>query len=164
MSSSLRKAANFIVVISICLFFVFSDWHSAFPYEIHKKRNVPTFLEDIYREIVQLGKDPGYDFFERQFFVGVDDDDTNKDIHCVIMIQEISGIDRMTIQLTYMERVQRKPVIGIARYVKNIKCSFGTEHPDILTCDYSEPEMRALLPDILDSIRNKKKLLQMKHP
>jgi len=129
-----------------------------------RSKDVPAFLRDIYTEVVELGKYPGYDFFERQFFVGEDDDDTNKDLHCLVMIQEISGINRMTIQLTYMERVQRRPVIGIARYVKNIRCSFGTEYPDLMGSDLSEPEMRALLPEILHAIRKKKKLMQMKFP
>ena len=164
MSLSQRKSFERAAGFFLLALFIFSLYPLAFSAAHTKKRDIPAFLKDIYTEVVQLGKYPGYDFFERQFFVGEEEDDTNKDIHCVIMIQDISGSERMTIQLTYMERVQKNPVIGIAREVKNIKCSLSEGNPDLLFSDFSEPEMKDLLPGILQAIRNKKRLLQLKIP
>jgi hypothetical protein len=163
-SFSQRRALNRGAEFFLVVFFIFFLCSLSSLSATAKKRDIPAFLKDIYTEIVQLGKYPGYDFFERQFFVGEDEDDTNKDVHCVIMIQDISGSERMTIQLTYMERVQRDPVIGIAREVRNIKCSFDRGNPDLLLSDFSEPEMNNLLPDILNAIRDKKRLMQLKIP
>jgi len=117
-------------------------------------------LKEIHDEVVLLGKYPGHEFFKREFFVGADDDDTNKDIHVAIVIHETEAEEKMIIQVTYMERTKSNPVVGIAKSVKSIKCSCKENQIDINQCGFSEKELKPILKDILRAIRNKKRLLK----
>jgi len=125
------------------------------------KKDSSVLLKDIYREVLELGKPPGDDFIQRQFFVGEDDDDTNKDIHVFILIQKIDEVEKMTIQITYMQRGKGKPVIQYAKYVKSISCLLAGDKIDIIENDYDEKEIESILPEVLHAIQNKKKLLRI---
>ena len=128
--------------------------------ESSQNRDALKLLKDIHDEVVSLGKYPDQDFFKREFFVGEDDDDTNKDIHVAIVIYETDAEEKMTIQVTYMERTRSQPVVGIAKNVKSIKCTCKKEQIDIKHSGFSEKELKSVLKDILRAIHDKKKLLK----
>lgn len=128
-----------------------------------RNTDVKKLLKEIHDEVVLLGKYPGQDFFKREFFVGDDDDDTNKDIHVAIVIHETDDEEKMTIQVTYMERTKGRPVVGIAKNVRNIKCIYNRgSQISIKHCDFSDKELKSMLKDILRAIHNKKRLLKQK--
>lgn len=103
---------------------------------------------------------PGYDFIKREFFVGEDDDDTNKDIHVVILVQEVDEKEKVTIQVTYMERRRGKPVIGIAKYIKLFSYFVSRGQTEIIRSDFEEKEKEYALSGVLQAIKDKKKLLK----
>ena len=110
-----------------------------------------------------MGPYPGQNFILHEFFAGgPDDDDTNKDLHVVVLIQVVGGLEKMRIQVTYMERTKQDPTIKYAKEVKNISCLVAADRITVQSSDYSEKEMDNLAPDILQAILNKKKLLKDK--
>jgi len=125
------------------------------------KKDSSKVLKEIYREVKELGKFPSENFIKRQFFLGEDDDDTNKDIHVFILIQNIDEKEKITIQATYMRRGKNKPVVAYAKNVRSISCVLEGDKIDIIKSDYDEMERESFLPEVLRSIRNKKKLLKM---
>jgi len=128
-------------------------------FESHEKNDVQKVLKEIHDEVVALGKYPGENFFKREFFVGKDDDDTNKDIHVAIVIHESGEKEKMTIQMTYMKRSQGSPVVGIAKRVKSIKCSCQENQIHINHSGFKDEELKSILKDILRAVHDKKRLL-----
>jgi hypothetical protein len=119
-------------------------------------------LLEIYREVKELGPYPGEDFIRREFFVGKDDDDTNKNTHIVILIQNLEGRERMRLQVTTMEPSRNDPQVKYARAVKNIACVVEGDNVSIGRSDYSERELDRLAADILRAVLDKKKLLKLR--
>ena len=103
---------------------------------------------------------PGCNFIKREFFVGEDDDDTNKDIHVVVLVQEVDEKEKITVQVTYMERKRGRPVVGIARYIKIFSYFVQGDQTDIIKSDYDAKEEALILAGVLQAIKNKKKLLK----
>ena len=124
------------------------------------KEKALKIIKEIYREVKQLGRYAGEEFIKREFFVGEDDDDTNKDIHVIILIQEISAKERMVIEVTYMERTRTNPIIRIAKSSRIIICVIEGEKIEFIKNDYDIIEMNSFLPEILRAIQNKKRILK----
>ena len=118
-------------------------------------------LKKIHAEVKEMGAYPGQDFFQQAFFVGEDDDDTNKDIHASILIRDQEGLDKMTIRVTVMKKDRRNPRARLAGTTKEIICFFAGDKAEIESSDYEEKEIASLVPDILTAIRNKKRLLKL---
>lgn len=118
-------------------------------------------LKKIYDEVKELGSYPGEDFIKREFFIGRGDDDTNKDLHIVILIQPLEGGETMKIQVTFMEPTRDNPNIRYAKTVKNIVCAILEKEVTVQNSDYNRNEFEKLVPDILQTIRDKKKLLRL---
>ncbi|MGB6338374.1 MAG: hypothetical protein WBF32_01245 [Candidatus Aminicenantaceae bacterium] len=125
-----------------------------------EKKDTSKILKEIYQEMKEFDKYPGCDFIKREFFVGEDDDDTNKDIHVVILVQDVDEKEKVTIQVTYMERSKGSPVIGIAKYVKVLSFFVLEDQTDIIKSDFDAKEKEIVLPGVLQAIKNKKKLLK----
>jgi hypothetical protein len=125
-----------------------------------KKKDTSKILQEIYKEMKEFEKYPGCDFVKREFFVGEDDDDTNKDIHVVILVQDVDEKEKVTIQVTYMERSKGKPVVGIAKYVKVLSFFVRKNHAKIVQSDFDAKGKEIILPGVLKAIKNKKKLLK----
>jgi hypothetical protein len=158
--SSIKRAATCIIALFLLMSwsrFVFPSRTSIPP---GNKRDVSKILKEIYKEIKEFSKYPGCDFIKREFFVGDDDDDTNKDTHIVIIVQDVNEKEKVTIQVTYMERSKGKPVIGIAKYVKALSYFIQENHIEIIKSDFDDKEKDYILPGILRAIKNKKKLLK----
>ena len=75
-----------------------------------------------------------------------------------VLIQEIDGIEKMTIQMTYL-KTSSYPAVGIPVKIKNIFCSFQNDKVKILNCDFSDKEMNTILKELKHSISDKKRLL-----
>lgn len=147
-----------IFCLILCLSeFVFSMGISSFPIE---EKDISKILREIYLEMRTFDKYPGCDFIKREFFVGKDDDDTNKDIHVVIIVQDVDRKEKITIQVTYMERREGKPVIGIAKSAKIISYFVLDGQTEIIKSDFGNNEKEVVLPGVLQAIKNKKKLLK----
>jgi len=125
-----------------------------------KKKDTSKILKEIYQEMKEFEKYPGCDFIKKEFFVGEDDDDTNKDIHVVILVQDVDQKEKVTIQVTYMERSKGKPVVGIAKYVKVLSFFVFGDQIEIIKSDFDANGKELIIPGILQAIKNKKKLLK----
>ncbi len=122
---------------------------------------VAALILDIHREVKELGPYPGEDFVRREFFLGEDDDDTNKDIHAVIIIQAMDGADRMRIQVTIMERSGNDPKIKYARGTKSFVCRVSPAgEAALLTSDYTTQELEPVLRALKRAVLDKKRLLR----
>ena len=118
-------------------------------------------LQQIYAEVKELGPYPGEDFIRRQFFVGRDEDDTNKNIHVAFLIQAMDAHERMTIRVTEMTKDPGNPRASLAGRSRLITCRITGTHLEVLSSDYPEKDLAELAPQILTAIRNKKKLLEL---
>ena len=118
-------------------------------------------LKQIHAEVKEMGPYPGQDFVQQAFFVGEDDDDTNKDIHIAILIQAQEKKERMTILVTRMKKDRRNPQARLAGTTNSLTCLVGEAEVEIQSSDYEEKEIAELVPEILTAIRNKKRLLKL---
>jgi hypothetical protein len=84
--------------IACCLLLCLVEF--VFPVGLSKifieKKDISQVLKEIYQEMKEFDKYPGCDFVKREFFVGEDDDDTNKDIHVVILVQDVAEKEKVT--------------------------------------------------------------------
>jgi hypothetical protein len=124
------------------------------------KKDPSKILREIYEEVKELGKFPGDDFIKREFFVGKDDDDTYQDIHALVLIQNINGIEKITIQVTYFKPSEKDPTIKYAEDMKILSYAVLRQEIAILKSDYSEKEQKKFLPQVIRAIRGKKRLLK----
>ena len=152
----------FRLVIACCLLFCLSDFALSVRFSMIsiKKKDTSKILKEIYQEMKEFEKYPGCDFVKKEFFVGEDDDDTNKDIHVVILVQDTDEKEKVTIQVTYMERSKGKPVVGIAKYVKVLSFSVTEDQAEIIKNEFDAKGTEIILPGVLQAIKNKKKLLK----
>jgi hypothetical protein len=152
----------FRLVIACCLLFCLSEFAFSVRFSMIsiKKKDTSKILKEIYREMKEFEKYPGCDFIKREFFVGEDDDDTNKDIHVVILVQDVDEKEKVTIHVTYMERSKGRPVVGIAKYDKVLSFFVLEDQTEIIKSDFDAKGEELILPGVLQAIKNKKKLLK----
>lgn len=118
-------------------------------------------LKDIWSEVKEMGTYPGEDFIKRDFFIGPDDDDTNKDIHVSILVQKQAAREKMKIQVTYLEPGQGDSRVKVARSSKMVVCFIEKTDAELKSSDFKEEELSPLAQAILQAIRAKKKLLSL---
>jgi len=121
-------------------------------------------LKQIHAEVKEIGPYPGEGFIRRQFFVGEDDDDTNKDIHVIVLIQSLESEERMTIRVTEMVKDPGNPLARLAGTSRILSCSVADKGLKVLSSDYEEKDLAKLAPEILKAILNKKRLLKLGTP
>ena len=119
-----------------------------------------TVLRQIHAEVKELGPYPGEDFIRREFFVGEDDDDTNKDIHVIVLIQSIESREMMTIRVTEMAKDPGNPQARLAGTSRMLLCLVAGDRLEVKSSDYQEKDLAKLAPEILKAIQNKKRLLK----
>jgi hypothetical protein len=107
-----------------------------------------------------MGPYAGEDYIKREFFIGWDDDDTNKDEHVVVLIQAINGVMKMTIQVTYLERTRANPKIKNAVALKNVVCALGKDGFDIISSDYDDRGLKEMAAGLRKAVLDKRKLLR----
>jgi len=122
-------------------------------------------LRRIYDEVGEMASPPGQNFITQDFFIGgPDDDDTNKDVHVVVLIQAGGGGDRMKIQITYLERSEKDPRVKTARESKSLTCAVGRTGLRVLDSDFEDREIPRLASDILQAVKDKKRLIRGSNP
>ena len=117
-------------------------------------------LNEIHVQVKEMGPHPGDLFIKRMFFVGEDDDDTNKDIHVGIAIQSEETYDKMTMQVAYMKRDRRNRRIATTIDSKLLSCRMEEGAVWLIKTDYEEKEMKEFLEELLRAILNKTRLLR----
>ncbi|MDH7513161.1 MAG: hypothetical protein QHH14_09465 [Clostridiales bacterium] len=124
-------------------------------------KKYPGILQSIYREVKEIGAYPGEAFVRGEFFVGTDDDDTNKDVHVSILIQKHDNREKMKIQVTYMEPAHQDPRVKYAGISKALVCLIDEKNIELESSDFKEKEIDNLAAEILRAVRNKKNLLSL---
>jgi hypothetical protein len=117
-------------------------------------------LKEIYLEVKELGSYPGQNFISREFFLGPADDDTYKNEHIAVLIQQGNAQDTMKIQITEMETVNTMPHVQTAKSARTIVCVIKGDRLSVQRSAYKPAELRKLAPEILRAIQEKKKLLK----
>jgi hypothetical protein len=118
-------------------------------------------LNKILVETREMGARRGEDFIKQEFFIGgPDDDDTNKDTSVVILIQTIDGRERMTIQVTRMERDRSDRRIKTARETRTIVGGLDGPGFRITRTDYPVDELESVCAQILRAVQDKKRLIK----
>lgn len=118
-------------------------------------------LLQIYTEVKEMGPYPGEDFICREFFVGEDDDDTNKDIHIMVVIQPSGLKETMTVRVTEMEQDPGNPQASLAASSRMLSCFIGGGRVEIQSSDYKDKDLDKLAPEMLTAIQSKKRLLKV---
>jgi hypothetical protein len=121
---------------------------------------VSTLLKEIFKEVMEIGPYPGEEVVRREFFVGEGDDDTYKDYHLVVLIQDVPGGRKMILQVTRLVPEPDNPRIKKGRDSKMIVCGTSGGRLDLVKSDYTEKELSSFLPDLLRAIRDRKKLVR----
>jgi hypothetical protein len=121
-------------------------------------KDVPGLLAAVVSEVRDLGRHPGEDFTRWEFFLGEDDDDTNKDIHAVVVIHEDPL--RLRIHITDLDRLPSNPRVRVARRTRVIFARGDGERLTLEKSDYPPRELVPVLRSLLKAIRDKKKLLR----
>lgn len=128
--------------------------------ETKTAEKVSTLLKEIFKEVMEIGPYPGEEIVRREFFVGEGDDDTYKDYHLVVLIQDVPGGRKMTLQVTRLVPESGNPRIKKGRDSKLVVCVTNGGRLDLVKSDYSEKELSSFLPDLLRAIRDRKKLVR----
>jgi hypothetical protein len=118
-------------------------------------------LKQIHAEVKEIGPYPDEDFIRREFFVGEDDDDTNKDVHVSVLIQPLESKETMTIRVTEMAKDPGNPRARLAKTSRMLTCLVAEDRLEVQSSDYEEKELAELVPEILTAIQNKKRLLKL---
>lgn len=125
---------------------------------------ITPLLKEIFNEVLELGPRRGEDIIRQEFFVGEGDDDTYKDYHLVVLIQEIPGRRKMTLQVTRLVPDPDAPRVKYGRDPKLVICLVEGDRLQVSRKDYSEKELASLLPDLLRAIQDRKRLIRDRTP
>ncbi len=123
-----------------------------------------SLLAAVVAEVKELGRRPGEDFTRWEFFLGEDDDDTNKDIHAVVLIQDDPLPLLLRVQVTYYERLASNRRVRIAGPTRSFRASETGGRWTLLKCDYPDEDLVPVLRSLLKAIRDKKRLLRRAGP
>jgi hypothetical protein len=117
----------------------------------------------ICEEVRSMGARPGENFIQQEFFAGgPDDDDTNKDLHVVVLLHSESGVEKVTVQVTRFERDKKDRNVKTAKETKSIKAEIIKGAVKNLVSDYDDRAQHDILEQILRAIIQKKNLLKEK--
>jgi len=120
----------------------------------------PAVLKRVHDEVAELGRYPGQDYIRWDFFIGgPDDDDTNKDQHVVVLIENERAPQRMTLQVTQLERSRGDRNVKYARGTRRVLCFLENGKLEVSRSDFDDRELEELAGGILRAVLDKKKLL-----
>ena len=129
--------------------------------ESSNEENSRELLKEIHREVVELGSYDDQPIIKREFFIDLDQHETNKEEHIVVMSHKEGDMEKMIVQVTYFEPKKHNHFIKEPKEIKNISCHIKGDNLEIKKCDFDEKDRKALFADILVGIRDKKKLLKL---
>jgi hypothetical protein len=128
--------------------------------EMARKEGCLETLGRIYKEVKELGPYPGQDFIRWDFFMGEGDDDTNKPVHAVILIQDGKQGEMMALLVSRMEPSPGAPNVFLNKGSKEISCLVRDNKAELVSSTYATEELERLLPGLLLAVQDKKRLLQ----
>ncbi len=118
-------------------------------------------LKEIYKEVLELGSRKNENFIKREFHFDLDKNDTNSEEHVVVLIYDIGDRERMVVQVTYFVSRGNNNIIKYAKDIRMVFCSIKRDIIEIEKCDYDDKEMKSVLPDVLEGIREEKKIFNL---
>jgi len=118
-------------------------------------------LWEIYEEISELEPIKDDSFIKGEFHINLDGNEENKEEHIVVLNHFAEGQEKMLLQVTYYESRRKNSPVKYAKCVREIKCCILEERIEIESCDYHTIEISSLLPEILEGIRDTKKILEL---
>jgi len=122
--------------------------------------DAPAIFRQVYEEVRTMPARPGEQFIRQEFFIGEDDDDTNKDLSVSIVLPEGGQIPVMIVQFTWMERDRSNRRISRARSTKTLRCVMETEDTRLEGDGLEKDELSVLGRGLLKAVRDNKRLLQ----
>ena len=137
---------------------------AALPRPVQKDAGVPSLLQRIRAEVVELERHPGEDFVRGEFFLGAGDDDTNKTHAVGILVKDEETGSKMTLVISRLEPARDDPRVKYARDPRTVVCRFPGSGVEMVRSDYAEAELRRLLPAVLRAVIDKKNLLKIRAP
>jgi hypothetical protein len=159
---------NFIVkgliVVFVCFGFnslILSSSRRNIVSGLEKGKDAAGLLKEVYQEVKGFGKHENEDFFKRDFHVDLDQDEKNSEEYVVVLIHDTLDGEKMIVQVTTFEAKGPQWTIKYAKDTKEIVSFIKKDKIEISKSDYSEKDMKRLLPDILQIIRDKKALLKL---
>jgi hypothetical protein len=161
------KTRGFVLLWSIAVLFIYLSSADAFRTSSLVGQSAGEakrfkILRRIYEEVKELGPYPGEDFIKREFFIGnEDDDDTNKNQHVAVLIQNVNGRETVRLQVTYMAPAKENPQVKWAKDMKSVLGQVVGNKILIISSDYDDRELDKITAEILRAIQNKKKLLKL---
>jgi hypothetical protein len=130
------------------------------PPETTRKEDHLETLGRIYEEVKELGPQAGQDFIRWDFFVGEGDDDTNKPVHAVVLIQGGRQKEKMTLLISRMEPSPGDPGVFWNKEAKEISCLVKNSRAELVSSAFTTRELERLLPGLLLAVQDKKRLLR----
>ncbi len=118
-------------------------------------------LWEIYEEVAGLKRFANDNFIKGEFHINLDGNMENKEEHIVVLNHFALGQEKMLLQVTYFESRRKNSPVKYAKFIREIECCILEERVEIERSDYSEVEIRSVLPEILEGIRCKKKFLDL---
>jgi len=118
-------------------------------------------LKEIYKEVLELGSRKNENFIKREFHFDLDKNETNSEEHVVVLIYDVGDRERMVVQVTYFKSRGNNNIIKYAKDIRMVFCSIKKDIVEIEKCDYDDKEMKSILPDVLEGIREEKKIFKL---
>jgi hypothetical protein len=117
----------------------------------------------VYQEVKAIGPKPGDLFVQQEFFAGgPDDDDTNRELHVVVLIQPALGEDKITVQVTRFERDKNDRNIKRAVDTKTVTAEIVKGSVKNLVSEFDELSLHRTLELVQQAVIEKKKLFKDK--
>ena len=153
-----RFLSHVFLIISLIYAFILCPALNA-SVKKNKKKNLNTILLTIHKEVMELGKRKNEDFIKREFHIDLDGNSFNREEHIVVLNQTLCDQEFMTVQVTYFKT--KDQIVKYPKSVKKLSCYIKEDGIEIKESSYTDKECLSLMSDILDGIRDEKKLLKL---
>ena len=125
------------------------------------QKDLPTLMMEIYKEVYELGYRDHEDFIKREFHMNLDGRWDNREEHIVVLSHKEGAGEKMILQVTYFGKMMKSSFARYAKDTREIVGLISNGTIDIIKCGFNECETKTLLPDILEGIKDEKRLLQL---
>jgi len=124
-------------------------------------KNPVEVLKEIYKEVKKLEDSNDKEFLKREFFLDLDHCPANREEHLVVLIHKVDDREKMIVQVTYLKPTKKDRLINIAKDTMSLSCFVEEDKIKIEKSDYKDNEIKYVLKEILQGIREEKKLLKL---
>ena len=123
----------------------------------------PALLRRVYDEVLTFGTTapaPEAPVLQDFFIGGPDDDDTNKDVHVVVLLYRAGGFEMMKLRVTTLVRSPSDPRIKKAAGSKACTCRVDGEGIAVVSSDLEDRDLARTASELLKAIADKKRLIK----